>query len=278
MRNLFIAPFALVAFAAPLLFADEASAACNLSACGDIDVSLDAKCELKVSGGCEAECTPFNAALTCEADCSGGCTLTLPKCEIDCKAGCMGECTVNPGSFSCQADCELNIGAKCGAKCSAAADKTQCDASCKATFKAACSADCNVVPPSASCDVKCEAGCKGGCTGEANLDCQVKCQGGCVAEVSGGCKVACKTPEGALFCDGQFIDHGGNLKNCTDALKNCSIEVTVYADAQCAGGTCEAKAGFSCNAAPSSPAGSAPWMALGTVIAGIALSASRRRR
>lgn len=86
---------------------------------------------------------------------------------------------------------------------------------------------------------------------EANLDCQVDCQAEgyveCTAELEGGCEAACQSPEGALFCDGQYIDHGGNLENCVAALEAAlSIEVdtsaTGMATSSCSNGSCEADA------------------------------------
>ncbi len=274
MRNAFFAvPFALAAFATPVLLSSEASAS-NLSACGNLSINANATCEVKVSGGCDVACTPFNASLQCEGKCQGGCKLTLPQCNIDCKAGCNADCKVNPPAFDCQVKCEADASAKCSAKCSSSTDKTQCDASCKATFKAECGGKCNVVPGSATCDAKCDASCTGSCSAQANLDCQIKCQGGCVAEVSGGCKAKCKAPEGALFCDGQFIDTNA-AQSCLDAV--AQLKITVYGSAACSGNTCEAKAGVSCNASPSGPSGATPWLVLASCVAGLAFVTRRRK-
>ena len=50
------------------------------------------------------------------------------------------------------------------------------------------------------------------------------------SELSGGCEAECESPEGALFCDGQYIDHGGNLEECIASLKALfDIDVDVSA-------------------------------------------------
>ncbi len=281
MRNtLFAVPFAFAAFAAPMLLASEASATTGLAACGNINVSASAKCEAKVSGGCEAQCTPGNFQLKCEGSCSAMCNASFDaQCNIDCTGSCNADCKVNPGQFDCQGKCELDASASCSAKCQSSTDKTGCDGACKATYKAECSAKCNVVPPSATCDAKCKAKCEGGCTAKANIGCQVDCQGGCVAKADlPSCKAQCQTPQGALFCDGQYVDAGNNLQNCIDALNNIlTFKVTVYGSAACAGNSCEAKGGFSCNAAPTAPSGTAGWVVFGACVAGLAMVTRRRR-
>ena len=67
------------------------------------------------------------------------------------------------------------------------------------------------------------------------MDCQVSCQSDlyvdCKAEVQGGCEVQCSAPEGALFCDGQFIEVG-DVESCIDALRDLlDIEVSFEAEA-----------------------------------------------
>ena len=58
--------------------------------------------------------------------------------------------------------------------------------------------------------------------------------------------------DGALFCDGQYVDVEDNLDACVNALRDAlSIEVMGYADAECMGGSCTAEAGASCSVAGS---------------------------
>jgi hypothetical protein len=275
MRHLFAVPAAAFAFAVPMLLSAPAQAA-DLSACSNIQIGGSAKCEVKVSGGCDVQCTPFNASLSCHAKLQGMCNATLPQCSIDCEAGCKGECNVNPGSFDCQAKCEAQVNVDCSGKCASSANKAQCDASCRATAKGECGAKCNVVPPSANCDVKCKAKCEGGCNGKARLDCQIQAQAGCVAMVEGGCKAQCKQPEGAVFCDGQFIETS-SVQKCMSQLESL-FKFHASLDASCSGNTCEASASVGCSAAPTAPTGMASWFGLGASVAGIALVAARRRR
>jgi hypothetical protein len=104
----------------------------------------------------------------------------------------------------------------------------------------------------------------------------------CKASLQGGCEGQCDV-DGALFCDGNYVDHGGNLQGCIDALKAAlNIEVSGYANANCEGGTCEAEAGVNCSACAVAPGWSSPideraLAALGLGL-GLAMAARRRRR
>jgi MYXO-CTERM domain-containing protein len=122
------------------------------------------------------------------------------------------------------------------------------------------------------------------------MSCQLECQGNisasCQAEMQGGCEAECKSPEGALFCDGQYVDHNGNLDDCVSALQAAfAIEVEGYADASgsasCSGGSCEAEgeaeAGCSMSVANKPTDGSTPY-AVGLIAALGALVFGRYRR
>jgi len=107
------------------------------------------------------------------------------------------------------------------------------------------------------CSGHCQASCEGSCRAEANIDCQINCQAGgfvdCQSRLTGGCQVECERPEGALFCDSQYVDHGGNLEECIESLRAVlDIEVSGYAEGSCGNGRCEAEAGgsISCAVAP----------------------------
>jgi hypothetical protein len=79
----------------------------------------------------------------------------------------------------------------------------------------------------------------------------------------GGCVVQCQQPSGAVVCNGQFVDHGGNAEECLNALR-ALVEVDASArgsaSSECSGGTCtaeaegEAKASASCTMAQGRPA------------------------
>ena len=81
--------------------------------------------------------------------------------------------------------------------------------------------------------------------------------------MTGGCKARCKTNQGALFCDGNYIDTGNKLQECVDALKS-TLEAHVMAagsgSASCDAGSCSAKGAASvktnCSVADAGVAGS----------------------
>lgn len=280
---------AACALAVPLLATSPAHA--SLDSCGNIHVEANAQCALEVEGGCEVHCEPVNFYAACSAEgyakCEGQCDLPSVECSASCEGECAGTCEANP-EFSCEANCQGTCEGDCSGSCAAEANKAECEAHCKATCQGECSASCNGAP--ATCEGKCKGSCEGSCTAKTNMNCQIECQsefsGGCYAEMEGGCKAACKSPEGALFCDGQYVDHGGNLKDCISALEAAmSITVDVSASAsfsgECSGGSCsaegEAEAGCSLSVANGQTDGSAPY-ALGLLGALGALVFGRYRR
>jgi MYXO-CTERM domain-containing protein len=108
----------------------------------------------------------------------------------------------------------------------------------------------------------------------------VKCEG----DLKVDCEAQCSKPEGALFCDGQYVDNGGNLAECTAAIEawlaaQASFEASGSASGECNGGTCEAEAegeaSASCSTVPGGPAGFGAAL-IGMIVAGAALG--RRRR
>jgi hypothetical protein len=286
MRKLVNVSLALAAFAAPLLVPSTASA--GIDSCGNIHVEANAQCEVKAGVECKAECTPIRFEAACAAelyvDCAGSCEGTASAtCTGSCDvAGCEARCTANPGEFNCSVDCAAQAEAHCSGECSAAANKGECQASCKATFSGRCDSHCEGTPPSATCKARCEASCQGKCEAEANVDCHVTCQSDgyvdCKADLKGGCELDCDS-ESAMFCDDNYVDHGGNLQKCIDALK-AEINITVDASAsgECSGNQCsgEAEASCACSAPARSDASGLAWLgALGVLGA---VCARRRRR
>ena len=256
-----------LAFVALTLTVAPATSRAQLEACGDIYVTADAMCEVVVEGGCTAMCEPVSFRAACAADlsveCSGMCTASAEaSCMVSCDVVmCEARCEVDPGMFSCRAECTAGIEARCTSQCSAMAGdgeaQARCQASCEATFVAECDASCEVTPPSATCMARCEASCQGRCDAEANIDCQVDCQASgyldCEASLTGGCTARCEEPDGALFCDGQYVDHGGNLDACIDALWNAldiEVDASARGSSMCTDGMCtaegEAEASASC--------------------------------
>lgn len=103
---------------------------------------------------------------------------------------------------------------------------------------------------------------------------------GCVLDVEGGCKADCETTEGALFCDGQYVDHGNKLDECVGAIEaviNANVKGYAEGSSSCDGAGCKAEgsAGVSCAAVPGGTSGGAGVVALLGVSA---LALGRRRR
>ena len=252
-----------------------APARAGIEECGNIDIDANATCTLEVEGGCEAKCKPLAVEAACagqlELSCRSRCDVEADlSCTAACNLGsCVADCTIDPPRFDCTAECNLQADAECAGQCQANADQSECEASCKATYSASCDAQCQGTPPSASCEAKCQARCDADCTAKANVDCQVDCQAegyvDCKARVKGGCDVACSSPEGALFCDGQYVDPRGELQQCIDALRaqlDIQVEARGTASSDCAGNTCsgeaEGSASASCDLGPGAPAAGTP--------------------
>jgi MYXO-CTERM domain-containing protein len=280
-----IAPLLLGAagLAASFGFASQAHAK-GIEECGDLYFkgSGQVSCELEVDPGeCKVHCEPLAFEAECaaklEVSCSGGCNLNADvECKGSCEASCNASCT--PGEFDCEGHCEAGCTADCDAQCSAAANKGECRASCEASCQAECSGSCTADPP--ECQAGCQASCEGQCKAEINMDCQVSCQSegyvNCKAELQGGCEAQCESPDGALFCDGQWVQTT-NVDECADAIIAAfQIEIEGYANAEgeCSGNECSgsAEAGCSCSA----PGGNSDtdfslgFLALGMAVAGIA--------
>lgn len=249
-----------------LLIAPGAARA-GISDCGDIDVEADAQCEVVAPGvECEAECTPVSFEAACAAQltatCDGKCDTPIEaSCDTDCKANCSADCEVDPGKFDCAASCNADCSGECKGECDSSDDKSECTASCRASCSAHCDASCDVKLPEGDCDADCEASCTGSCEAKANLSCQIDCQDEsfdkCQAELKGGCKASCESEDGALFCDGQYVDHGGHLDKCVTAIEAIikeKVKGYAHGEASCSGSSCtaegEAGASCECNAMP----------------------------
>jgi hypothetical protein len=120
-----------------------------------------------------------------------------------------------------------------------------------------------VVPASADCSAQCNACCSGSCDVEANFDCSFDC----TAEMQGGCEVDCRQPEGALFCDGQYIAVQ-DLPACMEYLLS-NLDVEFEAEA-------EASFTSSCSYAAAPIERGAAWGGLAALLVGLGFT--RRRR
>jgi MYXO-CTERM domain-containing protein len=274
------------ALIAPLAYAATAHA--GIGACGNIHVEAEAHCETKAGIECEAECQPVAFQAQCAADltveCGGMCDIEAEaNCAVDCSGGCVADCEAQPAEFDCRGSCFADCGGSCDASCETSENSAECRASCEATCEGECSGRCEGTPPSASCEAKCEASCEGSCRAEANIDCQVDCQADgfatCEADLQGGCEVECDTEGGALFCDGQYVDHGGNLDECIDSLRAIlDIEVEVWGEASCEGNSCEAEGGISCSFCKMDPENAGRDAVLGALGVVVLMGLARRRR
>ncbi len=274
LRNTMTFLAGAAALAAFSLYAPEAKAG-GLDACGDIFVDAGANCEVLVEGGCEAACEPvaFNASCAVEGSlgCSGSCNLDADvECTASCQGSCEAECDVDPGSFDCRASCEGNCASDCSARCAGSNDGGECEASCEATCSLECDGACNIEPGEADCMAQCNSCCTGECRADINMDCQISCQSDlyvdCKTELQGGCEVQCSKPEGALFCDGQFIEVS-NVDSCIDALRDL-LDIEVHFEA-------EASASFSCSVDDEPTRGAGALLGFGLLCLA---SVARRRR
>lgn len=288
MQRIFTSFLPALALFAPLAWSGQAQA--GIGACGDIHVEASAQCEVKGGIECEAQCTPLAFEAQCAADlsveCGGMCNVEIAAgCTADCSAECMGSCEANPGEFDCRGECVADCSGSCEGRCASDGNSSECYASCEATCEGSCSGSCEATPPSADCSGQCEASCSGSCEAEANIDCQVMCQADgfidCKANLEGGCKAECDVEQGALFCDGQYVDHGNNLEECVESLRAVlNIQVEGYAEAECSGNECSAAAGgsISCAVAPEDGDYGRTGALMGAVGLMLAGFAARRRR
>jgi hypothetical protein len=105
--------------------------------------------------------------------------------------------------------------------------------------------------------------------------------------MEGNCQAACQEPETAMFCDGQYVDHGDNLSECIAAIE-AVISATVTFDysargsSKCEGNTCEAEgeaeASATCSAAAGQTKGGLEWLGLLGAAGAVAVSRRRSRR
>ncbi|MCA9625269.1 MAG: hypothetical protein KC731_39875, partial [Myxococcales bacterium] len=171
--------------------------------CGKFDFSGGLNCKIEVEGGCTAQCTP----LSFKAGCSGGCTATATTdCTGSCGTQCLAEC--NPELLDCFAGCHAECDAEVEQLC---LSKNDPGVDCKEQAVAQCDMHCETsceVPPS-DCQDHCVSCCNGGCTTQANFSCDFDC----FAELKGGCDVACQKPEGAIFCNGQYV-YASDIQAC----------------------------------------------------------------
>jgi MYXO-CTERM domain-containing protein len=98
---------------------------------------------------------------------------------------------------------------------------------------------------------------------DCQVDCQSTIQANCETRLEGGCVAKCESPQGAVKCDGEYVDQGGNAEECLDAIAEWAAQINASASASgsasCSNGRCEAEgeaeAEASCATAPGPKSG-----------------------
>lgn len=198
------------------------------SPCGSFDFSGGLDCKIQVSGGCSANCS----SLKFEAACTGGCTATPVDagpdsgCVDPCGAQCVKQC--DPAHLDCFVGCHNECDEPTVAECKQSTPNADCVSEAKAHCDMHCKESCKI-PPS-NCEEHCNRCCTGSCTTQVNYSCDTKC----FADVKGGCDVHCAKPEGALFCNGQYVN-AGDVEACISYLvqQGVSVDVSARGSVQC---------------------------------------------
>lgn len=256
-------PFVL-AFAAPLVLASSSALAAGADSCF---LTSAQSCEYVLSsGGCETKCSPGNFVVACDASCTGSAQVS---CTGSCEADCSTKCTQNPPVDFCVTQC----GVDCDAGCEAHCNDSACTADCHLDCENRCQVSCVQLPPTATCTETCKTSCDASCTVQENI----MCHAGCTA--SGelpSCQTACQSPNGALFCDGQYIDLEKAAQDCIDYLESQGVTVSSSCTATASGSSCTST--VTCSAAPALGAGDR-WGLFGMtgLLTALGLVVSRRR-
>ena len=262
-------------FAAPLMLASPLALAggggggggssSGAQACGNIELLASGNCQYEVSGGCQTMCTPPDLVAACDGQCSADPMVT---CTGGCEASCEASCT--PASIDCEGDCTSNCDAGCMTVCSDTACQTDCQHDCANR----CQVSCNVKPP--NCTASCQASCNASCTVQANINCHEMC----TVSLQGGCQTQCEQPQGALFCNNQYVNiSASNFAACEQYLAEQGLNVTTTTTCGVNGCTTTV-GGLGCGVAPAVGAvderlGAG---AVAALMMGLGLVVARRRR
>jgi hypothetical protein len=117
---------------------------------------------------------------------------------------------------------------------------------------------------------------------KCQFDCQARGFAACESKLQGGCTAQCSQPEGALFCNTDYVDHGGNLAACEAAIKSfiaAHVQASASGSTNCEGNTCtaEGKAACKCSrVAPTPPTNFGAFTVAG--LTALAIAARRRSR
>lgn len=248
------------ALALPVLSV-AATASAQDTPCGNFDFTSGISCEIKVEGGCTAECTPLNF----EAGCSGGCTAAATTdCTSTCGTQCIAEC--DPALLDCFAGCHAECDGEVQAQCEAAHPGEDCVTQAKAQCDMHCETSCEV-PPS-DCQEHCQSCCTGGCQTQINFDCDYQC----FVELSGGCEVQCTEPSGALFCNGQYV-YASDVEACINylATQGITVDVSARGEVTCDLNGCDGEGSANAGICSAAPQGPFDWRVAGGSISALGL-------
>lgn len=220
-------------------FDQNLEAACSLASAGiDAELEAGATISLEIIGG---QCKiAADAQLSCEASCdvSGGCqpgSVEL-RCEPgelsgSCDAECTGSCTVTTGSVECAGECSGTCSGECDGTCATKDGNGNCTGKCSGKCSGSCTGTCSVVPPSAKCSGSCKGGCSveytaPSCEGELtppSCDIDVDCQAGCDAQAK--LEAECTAPEIKVTVEGGVSGNlGSTLEKNLPALYTAAFE------------------------------------------------------
>jgi hypothetical protein len=175
-----------------------------------------------------------------------------------------------PAAIDCEGDCTSNCDDGCMTVCS----DTACQDDCRNDCTNRCQVSCSVKPP--SCTASCQESCNASCTVQANINCHEMC----TVSLQGGCNTQCEQPQGALFCNGQYVDiSASDFAACEAYLASQGLQVTTSTTCSAAGCTTTV-GGLTCSASPALGAvderlGAG---AVAGLMMGLGLFVARRRR
>ena len=202
------------------LFASTALAETSTNPCGNIEFTSVGECHFEFEGGCKANCQPLSFVAACDGQCNAEVNV---ECTGSCTGGCQAECEANANfscTTNCEADCETQVVAQCDS------GDTECENYCRSSCSTECESSCQG-SAELDCQGQCDMCCEGSCDANANFDCNISCS----AELKGGCEIDCDAPEGALFCDGQYLAIQ-DIPACVEYLvENFEIEIEIEVEA-----------------------------------------------
>jgi len=265
----------------------------QLDKCGGVYLSADSKCEFKPVQECMTSCATTSVEQACAQKtstmCSASCTTTdTTTCVKTHSDSCSKECdtiTEKSSHEVCTTECVDSCTADAVKRKDFGGDRDKCHQNCAQNCNTSCE-KCSETDQKTDCTTKCMSVVENECTEEVNRDCLLSCQTdnytSCETDTVNTCTTTCHDKQGALFCDGQFID-ADDLQACADQLAaefSFSIDITAHATVNGNGSVTTtnkdgSKTTTKCSFSP--PTQGHGGMALGA-LAALGLVVARRRR